>query len=57
VFYTGVFAWWVVEHPYTHSTAPDEEYKIDERLVVPDWAYIPMHAGKSSGWSLLQMYP
>ncbi|KAH2314266.1 hypothetical protein KXW25_004913 [Aspergillus fumigatus] len=30
---------------------------IDERLVVPDWAYIPMHAGKSSGWSLLQMYP
>ncbi|PKX89799.1 putative integral membrane protein [Aspergillus novofumigatus IBT 16806] len=21
-------------------------YKIDERLVVPDWAYIPMHAGK-----------
>ncbi|KAH1494180.1 hypothetical protein KXV92_006691 [Aspergillus fumigatus] len=28
---------------------------IDERLVVPDWAYIPMHAGKSSGWSLLQI--
>ncbi|KAG2027655.1 hypothetical protein GB937_000095 [Aspergillus fischeri] len=46
---------WVVEHSYIHSTAPDEDYKIDERLVVPDWAYIPMHAGKSSSWSLVQI--